>query len=255
MENNEPSQIPDTPDQAATPRDIPQLTAVDNLGNTPPNTPEQANITPSSTDTVDSTVKREKRKLVKSQIRSVLSVLSVFIVAPLIALTLTAFAFQSYQVDGPSMNPTLQNGDRLIIWKLSRTWAKITGNDYVPKRGDIIVIVKRGLYESDGNKEKQLIKRVIGLPGDRVVVKDNVLTVYNTDNPNGFQPDKDLGYGEAITSTPGEIDVRVPVGSIFVCGDNRPNSLDSRSFGAVPEKDIVGKLVARILPLSDAERF
>lgn len=204
---------------------------------------------------VDESIKKEKKKLLKSQLRSVLSTLSILIVAPLIALTLTAFVFQSYQVDGPSMNPTLQNGDRLIIWKFARTWARITGNDYVPKRGDVIVIIKRGLYEDESSKEKQLIKRVVGLPGDRVVVKDNVLTIYNTQYPDGYQPDKELGYGSAITSTPGEIDVRVPVGSIFVCGDNRPNSLDSRSFGAVPEKDIVGKLVARILPLSEAERF
>jgi len=187
--------------------------------------------------------------------RSVVSTLAILIIAPLIALTLTAFVFQSYEVDGPSMNNTLHNGDRLIIWKVPKTLARITGNDYLPKRGDIVVVVKRGLYEDEGNKEKQLIKRVIALPGERVVVKDGILTVYNTDRPEGFQPDKELPYAGAIPTTPGEVDTVVPAGSIFVCGDNRPNSLDSRSFGPIPENDIVGKLVARILPLSDAEKF
>jgi len=187
--------------------------------------------------------------------RSVVSTLAILIVAPIIALTLTAFVFQSYQVDGPSMSNTLHNGDRLIIWKVPKTLARITGNDYLPKRGDKVVIVQRGPYEDEGDKEKQLIKRVGELSGERVVVKDGVLTVYNTDRPEGFQPDKELPYGKNIPTTTGEVDTVVPAGSIFVAGDNRPNSLDSRSFGAIPEKDIVGKLIARVLPLSDAEKF
>jgi len=153
------------------------------------------------------------------------------------------------------MADTLHNGDRLIIWKVPKTLARITGNDYLPNRGDIVVVVKKGLYEDEGDKEKQLIKRVIALPGERVVVKDGTLTVYNTERPEGFQPDEELPYGKDIPATTGEVDSVVPAGSIFVVGDNRPNSLDSRSFGPVPEKDIVGKLIARVLPLSDAERF
>jgi signal peptidase I len=64
-----------------------------------------------------------------------------------------------------------------------------------------------------------------------------------------------LPYGKVIPTTPNNVDLIVPDGEIFVCGDNRGNSLDSRIFGTVPSKDIVGKLVARVLPLGKAESF
>ena len=187
--------------------------------------------------------------------KSALSTLAILLIAPLLALGITAFIFQSYEVDGPSMQTTLQNRDRLIIWKVSRTWARLTHNEYVPNRGDVIVFIKKGLYEDSSGKEKQLIKRVIALPGERVTVKDGKVTVYNTEFPDGFVPDKMLPYGNAITTTEGSVELTVPAGEVFVCGDNRSNSLDSRYFGPIPSHDIVGQLIARILPLSDAERF
>ena len=154
------------------------------------------------------------------------------------------------------MQSTLQNRDRLIIWKLPRTWARITKHDFIPKRGDVIVFIKKGLFEEDGNKEKQLIKRVIALPGERVTVKAGVITVYNAQYPEGFNPDKALNLTTLTASSEGaDLDVTVPAGEVYVCGDNRGNSLDSRYFGPVPEHDIIGKLVARILPFSEAERF
>lgn len=152
------------------------------------------------------------------------------------------------------METTLQNNDRLIVWKLPRTWARITGNDYLPKRGDIVIFNEPKIGEFDQG-DKQLIKRVIGLPGERVVVKNGTVTVYNSTHPNGFQPDKTLPYGDVIPQTEGDVDVTIPSGHIFVCGDNRPDSLDSRAFGTVPLDNIVGKLVMRILPLNTAERF
>lgn len=190
-----------------------------------------------------------------SKLKGIVSTLAILLIAPLLALTITAFVFQSYEVDGPSMQTTLENRDRLIIWKVPRTWARLTHNDYIPKRGDVVVFVKRGLYEGNSDKEKQLIKRVIALPGERVTVKDGVVTVYNNEHKDGFDPDKTLPYGSVIKSTEGNVDVTVPAGEVFVCGDNRSNSLDSRYFGPIPAKDIVGKLVARILPLGDAEKF
>jgi signal peptidase I len=185
----------------------------------------------------------------------IVSTIAVLLIAPLIALFLTAFVFQSYQVDGPSMETTLQNNDRLLVWKLPRTWARITSHDYVPKRGDVVIFVERDNSFSNA-PGKQLIKRVVGLPGERVTVKDNILTVYNKDNPDGFQPDKILPYGEVISETPGgDRDVTIPKDSIYVVGDNRNNSLDSRSFGPVELKEVVGKLVMRVWPMSNAKRF
>lgn len=188
-------------------------------------------------------------------IKSFLSTVALLITAILIPLLLTAFVFQSYEVDGPSMELTLANHDRLIVLKTARTWARLTGNDYIPNRGDVIVFVKRGLIDEQLGKDKQLIKRVIGLPGDRVVVSNGVLTIYNKGHPDGFEPDKTLPYGSIITTTPGNVDITVPPGEVFVCGDNRPNSLDSRTFGTIPAHDIVGKLILRIMPFNDVKSF
>ena len=186
------------------------------------------------------------------------STIGILLLAPVIAVLLTFYVFQSYQVDGPSMETTLHNSDRLIVWKLPRTWARITGHQYVPKRGDIIILNQSGLATyGDSADSKQLVKRVIGLPGDRIVIKNSVITVYNKEHPGGFQPDKTLPYGKdgAIPPTMNELDITLSKSQLFVCGDNRPDSLDSRIFGPIQTNQVVGKLVARIFPLSDVERF
>lgn len=154
------------------------------------------------------------------------------------------------------METTLQNHDRLIVLKVPRTIARITGHDYIPKRGDVIVFVKSGLQVyGDAQSQKQLIKRVIGLPGDRLVVKDGIITIYNTAHPQGYNPDTSNEWGKVIKTTTGDVDVTVQPGQLFVCGDNRLNSLDSRSFGPIPAHDIVGKLLVRVFPLNKAELF
>lgn len=186
---------------------------------------------------------------------TVLSFVAVFVVAAIIALLLTMDVFQQYQVDGSSMQTTLQNGNRLIVDKVPRTWARITGHPYIPKRGDIIIFVENGLYGLNDSGSDQLIKRVIGLPGDRVVVKDGYVTIYDKAHPNGFRPDKTLPYGKVIPYTSGNIDLVVPVNEVFVMGDNRGDSLDSRIFGPVPVSNIIGQLVVRIYPLSEMSRF
>jgi signal peptidase I len=107
----------------------------------------------------------------------------------------------------------------------------------------------------DGQPDKQLIKRVIGLPGDRVVVHEGKITIYNTANPSGFDPDATNTWGKVIQSTSGEVDTIVNADSVFVCGDNRGNSLDSRYFGPIPASDIVGKLALRVFPLNNAQSF
>ncbi len=185
--------------------------------------------------------------------KSVVSTLSLFLLAPLIAIFIAAFVIQSYQVDGQSMETTLQNEDRLIVDKWPRTWARITGHPYVPQRGNIIIFNQSGLDPS-GNS-KQLIKRVIGLPGERVVVKENTVTIYNTEHPKGFNPDKTTGYVITAPITPGDVDLTLKANEIFVSGDNRTNSEDSRYFGPVNVNQVVGKLTLRIIPVNKAQRF
>lgn len=187
--------------------------------------------------------------------KSIVSTIIILVAAPVVALILITYVFQSYEVDGPSMQTTLDNHDRLIVDKVPRTKARLTGKAYIPKRADVIIFVKRGLFEFNGADQKQLIKRVIGLPGDHVVVANGIITVYNQDHPRGFNPDTAAPYGKVITTTPGDVDLTVGKDEVFVCGDNRTNSLDSRYFGTVPVTDIVGKLSFRIFPINKAGAF
>jgi signal peptidase I len=185
-------------------------------------------------------------------IKNVVYTVLLFVLAPLFALFMIMFCFQSYVVDGSSMEPNLQNGNRVFILKLPKTWAKIRGNQYIPARYEVIV------FKKPTEPNVQLIKRVIGLPGDRVVVKNNIITIYNAENPNGFNPDADSSYVTSSEDADGNVDVVVGEGMLFVCGDNRSpgGSLDSRnSLGLVPVQNIVGRLWLRYYPLSDFKYF
>src|SRR5687767_2520940 len=86
--------------------------------------------------------------------RSALSTIMILILAPLIGLGLTTFVFQSYEVDGPSMETTLQNRDRLIVFKLPRTISRITRKQYVPSRGEVIVFARKGMIDFGDGGEK-----------------------------------------------------------------------------------------------------
>ena len=183
------------------------------------------------------------------------STVGILLTALAVALLMIMFVFRSYQVDGPSMQTTLFNGDKLIIWKVPRTWARITHHQYVPDRGNVIIFTESGLSAYGQTDTKQLIKRVIGLPGERVVVKNGVVTIYNKQHPTGFQPDKTLSYGNVIPVTSGDVDVTLGPTQIFVCGDNRPDSLDSRAFGPINTSQVIGKLVLRVFPVGKAEVF
>jgi len=150
------------------------------------------------------------------------------------------------------MFPTMHDGDRLIVSKIGKTTSGITNNVFEPKRGEIVV------FTSPKDPDLQLIKRVIGLPGERVVVKNGSITVYNQENPRGFNPDENGGYAEDLPPTSGQTNVTVPEGHIFVAGDNRvgSNSLDSRNeLGTIPEELIVGTASVRLWPLQDARFF
>ncbi len=190
-----------------------------------------------------------------SQLKEHLSTVFILLAAPLLAILIINFVFRTYQVDGPSMETTLQNEDRLIINKLPKTWSSFTGKPYLPDRYDIIVFTHKGGFGGDDSQEKQLIKRVIGLPGDRVVVKNSLVTIYNDEHPQGFLVDQLGPEASVISETTGNVDELVGEDEIFVMGDNRVNSLDSRGLGTVRAQDIVGKLLVRIFPFEKWETF
>jgi signal peptidase I len=192
-----------------------------------------------------------------SGLRELLSFLSIILLALAFAFLIITFIFRSYSVDGPSMEPTLQNGNKLIVWKVPRTWAMITGHQYVPKRGDIIVFNEANLAVCGQNTSHQLIKRVIGLPNNKVVIKNGKVTIYDHNHPKGFSPDTQLGYNKnnfLQPTTPNET-ILLNSHQLFVLGDNRPISCDSRYFGPINTSQVVGQLVIRILPLSEAQTF
>jgi len=166
-----------------------------------------------------------------------------------VGLILSQFVFRPYRVVGESMSNTLHTGDRLIVNKLGKTVSSLFGNDYIPKRGEIIV------FQSPFNKEL-LVKRVIGLPGERVVVTQGTMTVYNEEFPNGFNPDEGKPWEKNLPEyTDGEVDTTIGDESLFVSGDNRTpgGSSDSRTdIGTIPIRNVIGDVTLRLLPLSDA---
>ncbi|MDB5181498.1 MAG: signal peptidase [Candidatus Saccharibacteria bacterium] len=216
----------------------------------PGSLPSRADIDP-DTPHVSPPSKRET-------VREIISTIGVLIAALLVAFGLIAWVFQSYEVDGPSMEATLHNKDRLIVWKVPRTIARVTGNPYIPNRGDIVIFVESGLSNFGSSDTKQLIKRVVGLPGERVVVRSGVITVYNDQHPEGFNPDKTMPHAKNIieeTSDLRDSDATLGDDQLFVCGDNRGNSYDSRTFGPIEANQVVGKLSLRLLPIGQIEKF
>ncbi len=181
---------------------------------------------------------------------------AIFIVSVIIGtVIINSFVFRSYSVVGPSMESTLYTNDRLIVNRVPSTISHIRNQTWVPERGDVIVFKNPQI--STGLGDEYLVKRVIGLPGERVVVQDGEITVYNNENPDGFNPDNLASGGEPGSPTSGSKDIKVPDNEIFVSGDHRQDgfSYDSRNgLGTVPLYDVIGPVTIRIFPF-DKMRF
>ena len=191
-----------------------------------------------------------------------------FIIAVVVGTVfLNTFVFRSYNVVGGSMENTLAEEDRVIVDRLSVSWAHFYGQEYLPKRGQVVVFANgdaSGKLTCDAPKnviDQYIIKRVIAFSGERVVVKDGVLTVYNEEYPDGHVYDEDWRVDEnngPKKDVSGEIDVVVPDGELFVSGDNREGtrSLDSRNgLGTVPLCRIIGPVVLRVFPFNQIRTF
>ena len=189
------------------------------------------------------------------QLIDILSVIGFIIAVTIGTVLINTFIFRSYNIVGQSMENTLHDGERIIVNRLPVTWSHLQNKDYSPDRGDIIVFQNPDYVP--GMKDQYIVKRVIAFAGERVVVKDGVLTDYNDQNPDGFHPDDDFN-GEPKQYTSHDGDWTVPDKELFVSGDNREgnNSFDSRSgLGTVPLYDVIGPISIRLFPFDKIRTF
>ena len=194
--------------------------------------------------------------------------LILFVIAVVVGtLALNAYVFRSYNVVGISMENTLHQSDRVIVNRLPVTWEHFLGNEYIPERGQIIVFANGPAdgpltcQVQSGVDDQYIIKRVIAFPGERVTVKDGILTVFNDEHPDGFQPDDSTRVSDTDgpkSRTSGEVDTIVPEGELFVSGDNREenHSYDSRNgLGTIPFCRIIGPVLLRLFPFNNMRFF
>lgn len=184
----------------------------------------------------------ENNKSIKSVWRDFLDMARFTALILVVYYLLSLFLFQFNTVDGASMYPTMDGGDRIVVNKISL----LIGSDL--KRGDIITI--RGSKVPSGRIEKDVIKRVIGLPGDQISVEDGYVYL------NGEKLDEPYLENPGLTYPvqPSYAEVTLGENEYYVLGDNRLHSADSRSFGVVPREAIMGSVLFRFYPFSKLGR-
>lgn len=157
-----------------------------------------------------------------------------------IIVPVRVFLMQPFIVRGASMEPNYHNREYLIVNKLAYHLRD-------PQRGDVVVFKAPGFTD-------YFIKRVIGLPGERIVLENGKITIFNESYPDGL-PISETPYLDSSVYTSGSLNVLLRDNEYFVFGDNRGNSSDSRYFGAVPRDRISGITWLRLFPFSKITHF
>ncbi len=174
----------------------------------------------------------------------ILEIVKVVIISLAIIIPVRYFLIQPFYVKGASMEPSFYDHEYLIINEIAYRF-------YEPQRGDVIVF----RYPKDPSE--YFIKRIIGLPGEKVKLKDGKITIYNDQHPNGMTLNEDTYLFEDTDteSMGGKTEFILDKDEYFVLGDNRRASLDSRRFDAVPRRLIIGKAWVRGWPFDKITIF
>ncbi len=161
------------------------------------------------------------------------TVISILIVVPI-----RFFIAQPFIVRGESMDPTFKDGQYLIVDEL-------TYRNDAPERGDVVV------FKYPVDPSKYFIKRIIGLPNEEVYIKNGIVSIITSKNPKGIVLDEPYLKSISFENTTFVLGPN----EYFVMGDNRSNSLDSRVWGALPVKNITGRVLVRLFPFQNAGMF
>ena len=170
-----------------------------------------------------------------------IEIIKVLVIAAAIVVPVRYFLIQPFFVKGASMEPTFHDNQYLVIDRLSYRL-------HDANRGDVVVL------NNPREDSEFFIKRVIGLPGEKVQIRNGRVMIFNTEYPSGFTLNE-LSYLPEGRTTSGDTATTLSDEEYYVLGDNRAASLDSRSFGAVEENEIVGRTWIRAWPLNAITTF
>jgi signal peptidase I len=178
--------------------------------------------------------KSKFHKYLKGFIEFIIETVKVVVISLAIILPIRYFLIQPFYVRGASMEPNFHDHEYLIIDEISYRFNE-------PNRGDIIV------FKYPKDPSQYFIKRIIGLPTEKVEIKDGKIIIYNKENPLGKMVDESIYLDSIIITTPDNVTI-LEDNEYFVLGDNRQASLDSRRFGPVKKSSLIGKVWFRGWP-------
>ncbi len=182
----------------------------------------------------DSSAPVKKRRKIRGLLKSaVVEVVVLVVLAFALAMTTKTYVVEAYEIKGRSMVPTFQDGQRVVVLKL---FSEV-------QRGDIVI------FSTRDEPGKDLIKRVVALPGERIQIDKGVVKINGKALGESYIKDRDFGLYDT------QIDEYVPEGMIYVLGDNRDDSHDSRRFGSVSSETLKGKVVVRWWPFHEVKTF
>jgi signal peptidase I len=187
----------------------------------------------------DSVNKKSQPKIIMLNfLKFIFELFKLVLIVIVLAAAIRYFLISPYQVDGSSMTPTLTDKDYLLVEKVNFIFRN-------PSRGDIVV------FRYPLNTTINYVKRIIGVAGDKITIKDGNITVSNSQYPSGVVLQENYLSTSSKTSVMGDSSEKswvVSEGEFFVLGDNREHSDDSRSWGIVPKENILGKVWLEVYP-------